>query len=206
MQLSTRRAAASILMRQTAGADVGFCTIRMEGTFVPTLAAADCSILLIYGFFMLAAGFSLRPAMTRRAETSCRPGARCPAGRAAWPCWARASGSEEVLGMGAAGARYGLASMAFFALGSIPAMLFAGLYLDADFYGSNSTASIRGKSQSDRSAIDSGVSRPALRPENSRAECIHLCRDVRYSAPASRSTPWRASLWRSTSSIGLPAR
>ncbi len=44
-------------------------------------------------------------------------------------------GSLEVLGMGAAGAKYGLASMGFFALGSIPAMLFAALVLMPVFYG-----------------------------------------------------------------------
>ncbi len=49
-------------------------------------------------------------------------------------------GSQEVLGMGAAGARYGLASVGFFALGSIPAMLFAGLYLMPVYYGAKSGA------------------------------------------------------------------
>ena len=40
--------------------------------------------------------------------------------------------------MGAAGARYGLASVGLFALGSIPAMLFAGLFLMPIYYGANS--------------------------------------------------------------------
>jgi SSS family solute:Na+ symporter len=42
----------------------------------------------------------------------------------------------ELLGMGAAGARYGLASAAYFGLGAIAAMLFAGLYLMPVYYGS----------------------------------------------------------------------
>ncbi len=111
----------------------------MEGTSVPILAATDSLILLIYAFFVLAAGFSLRPAMTGSREFM-------QAGRAipAWLCGmamlGASLGSEEVLGMGAAGARYGLVSVGFFALGSIPAMLFAGLYLIPVFYGSNSTA------------------------------------------------------------------
>ena len=58
----------------------------------------------------------------------------------AWLCglaFAGASlGSMELLGMGAAGARYGLASAAYFGLGAIAAMLFAGLYLMPVYYGS----------------------------------------------------------------------
>ena len=49
--------------------------------------------------------------------------------------------------MGAAGARYGLASVGFFALGSVPAMLFAGLYLIPVFYGSNSDTASSSSSQ-----------------------------------------------------------
>ena len=58
----------------------------------------------------------------------------------AWLCglaFAGASlGSVELLGMGAAGARYGLESSAFYGLGAIAAMLFAGLYLMPMYYGS----------------------------------------------------------------------
>ncbi len=106
---------------------------------MPNLAATDSLILLIYGFFILTAGFSLKPAMTSSRQFM-------QAGRAmpGWLCGlamlGASLGSQEVLGMGAAGARYGLASVGFFALGSIPAMLFAGLYLMPVFYGSNSGA------------------------------------------------------------------
>ena len=102
---------------------------------MPNLAAADSLIHLIYGFLMLTAGFSLKPAMTSSLQFM-------QAGRAmpGWLCGlamlGASMGSLELLGMGAAGAQYGLASVAFFALGSIPAMLFAGLYLMPVFYGS----------------------------------------------------------------------
>ena len=98
---------------------------------MPNLAASDWLILLIYFFFVLAAGFSLKPFMTGSKEY-------LQAGRAlpAWLCGmamlGAGLGSQELLGMGAAGARYGLASVGLFALGSIPAMLFAGLLFDAD--------------------------------------------------------------------------
>jgi solute:Na+ symporter, SSS family len=58
-------------------------------------------------------------------------------------------GSQEVLGMGAAGARYGTASVGLFALGSIPGMLFAGLYMMPILYGSKPAAA-----KTNRKAID----------------------------------------------------
>ncbi len=103
----------------------------------PNLAATDSLILLICGFFMLAAGFSLKASMTGSSEFM-------QAGRAmpGWVCGVAmlgaSLGSPELLGMGAAGARYGMASLGWFALGSIPAMLFAGLYLLPVFYGAHS--------------------------------------------------------------------
>lgn len=104
---------------------------------MPNLAAADSIILLIYGFFMLTAGFSLRPAI--KASTDFMQAGRAMPG---WLCGlamlGASLGSQEVLGMGAAGARYGLASVGLFALGSIPAMLFAGLYLMPVLCGSKS--------------------------------------------------------------------
>ncbi len=100
------------------------------------LPPADWLILLIYFFFVLAAGFSLKPFMTGSKEY-------LQAGRAlpGWLCGmamlGAGLGSQELLGMGAAGARYGLVSVGLFALGSIPAMLFAGLFLMPIYYGAN---------------------------------------------------------------------
>ena len=116
----------------------------MEGTIVPNLAAADSLILLIYAFFMLAAGFSLKPAMTGSREFM-QAGRTLPGWLCGMAMLGAGLGSQEVLGMGAAGARYGLVSVGFFALGSIPAMLFAGLYLMPVFYGSNSPAASSSK-------------------------------------------------------------
>ena len=109
----------------------------MPNLAVPNLAAADSLILLIYAFFMLAAGFSLKPAITRSRQFM-QAGRSLPGWLCGMAMLGAGLGSQEVLGMGAAGARYGPASVGFFALGSIPAMLFAGLYLMPIFYGSNS--------------------------------------------------------------------
>ncbi len=108
----------------------------MHNLAVPNLAAADSLILLIYAFFVLAAGFSLKPAMTGSREFM-QAGRSLPGWLCGMAMLGAGLGSPEVLGMGAAGARYGLTSVGFFALGSIPAMLFAGLYLMPVFYRSN---------------------------------------------------------------------
>lgn len=111
---------------------------------MPNLAATDSLILLIYAFFMLAAGFSLKPATTGSREFM-QAGRALPGWLCAMAMLGAGLGSQEVLGIGAAEARYGLASVGFFALGSIPAMLFAGLYLMPVFYGSNSAAASSAK-------------------------------------------------------------
>ena len=111
----------------------------MQNLAAPSLAAPDSLILLIYGFFMLTAGFSLKPAMTSSRQFM-QAGRVMPGWLCGLAMLGASLGSQELLGMGAAGARYGMVSVAFFALGSIPAMLFAGLYLMPVFYGSNSLA------------------------------------------------------------------
>jgi len=104
---------------------------------VQSLSAADWLILLIYCFFALTAGFSLRPVMTASRQY-------LQAGRAlpGWLCGMAMAGaslsSPVLLGMGAAGAKYGVASVGLFAIGSIPALLFTGLYLVPVYYGSDS--------------------------------------------------------------------
>ncbi len=111
----------------------------MPNLATPNLAAPDSLILLIYAFFMLAAGFSLKPSMTG-SKNFMQAGRALPGWLCGMAMLGAGLGSQEVLGMGAAGTRYGLVSVEFFALGSIPAMLFAGLYLMPVFYGSNSAA------------------------------------------------------------------
>lgn len=104
---------------------------------MPILASADWLILLIYCFFVLSAGMSLAPAMTGSKEYL-QAGRKLPGWLCGLALLSASMGSLEVLGMGAAGAQYGLASMGLFALGSIPAMLFAALVLVPVFYGAAS--------------------------------------------------------------------
>ncbi|MGD0345409.1 MAG: Na+/galactose cotransporter [Terracidiphilus sp.] len=104
---------------------------------MPILASSDWLILLIYCFFVLSAGLSLAPAVTGSREYL-QAGRKLPGWLCGLAMIGASMGSLEVLGMGAAGAKYGLTSMGFFALGSIPAMLFAGVVLMPVFYGAAS--------------------------------------------------------------------
>ena len=104
---------------------------------MPILASPDWLILLIYCFFVLSAGLSLAPSVTSSRDYL-QAGRRLPGWLCGLALLGASMGSLEVLGMGSAGAKYGLASMGLFALGSIPAMLFAALVLMPVFYGATS--------------------------------------------------------------------
>src|SRR5207253_4314050 len=45
-------------------------------------------------------------------------------------------GAQEVIGMGASGAKYGIATSHFYWIGAVPAMLFVGLFMMPFYYGS----------------------------------------------------------------------
>ena len=88
-----------------------------------TLAGVDWAILGLYLTFVLGVGFALR----RRVNTSTdffhraarsRPGSRGLAFLSA------NLGAQEVIGMGASGAKYGIATAHFYWIGAIPAMVF----------------------------------------------------------------------------------
>ena len=99
------------------------------------LTSTDCLITLVYFAVVLGIGYVL----IGRVKTSKEffaAGRELPA----WVCglaFASASlGAQEVMGLGAAGARYGLAAASWFSLGAVPAMLFAGLFMMPLYYGS----------------------------------------------------------------------
>jgi SSS family solute:Na+ symporter len=102
---------------------------------VPNLTAVDGLILLVYCIFVLGIGLALRPNM-QTSKDFFQAGRTLPAWICALALAAASLGAPEVLGMGAAGALYGLKSAFFFAVGAIPAMLFAGLFMMPLYYGS----------------------------------------------------------------------
>src|SRR5437899_11060781 len=94
-------------------------------------------ILAVYVAFVLGTGAALR----RRTKTSTD---FFLAGRAlpAWVCGlafiSANLGAQEVIGMAASGAKYGIATSHFYWVGAIPAMVFLGVFMIPFYYGSRS--------------------------------------------------------------------
>ena len=99
------------------------------------LTAIDWIIMLVYFIFVLGIGFLLK----RKVKTSTD---FFLAGRAipAWVCGlafiSANLGAQEVIGMAASGAKYGIATSHFYWIGAIPAMVFVGIFMMPFYYGS----------------------------------------------------------------------
>jgi SSS family solute:Na+ symporter len=100
-----------------------------------TLTWLDWLLMLIYFGFVLGIGFALR----RKTTTSA---AFFQAGRAipAWVCGlafiSANLGAQEIIGMGASGAKYGISTSHFYWIGAIPAMVFLAVFMMPFYYGS----------------------------------------------------------------------
>jgi len=99
------------------------------------LTTVDWLALTVYVCFVLGTGAALR----RRTRTSTD---FFLAGRAlpAWVCGlafiSANLGAQEVIGMAASGAKYGIATSHFYWIGAIPAMAFVGVFMMPFYYGS----------------------------------------------------------------------
>ncbi|MDR3750552.1 MAG: Na+/galactose cotransporter, partial [Terracidiphilus sp.] len=102
---------------------------------MPNLTHVDWLIVLLYCFFVLGIGYALRLYM-KTGKDFFQAGRALPA----WLCGLAFIGvslsGPEVIGMGAAGAQFGLHSARFYAIGAIPAMVFVGLFMMPLYYGS----------------------------------------------------------------------
>ena len=100
-----------------------------------TLAWIDYLIMLIYLAFVLGIGFALKRFM-KTSEDFFLSGRSIPA----WVCGlafiSANLGAQEVIGMAASGAKYGIATSHFYWVGAIPAMVFVGLFMMPFYYGS----------------------------------------------------------------------
>src|SRR6478609_2557761 len=91
--------------------------------------------MVVYFIFVLGIGFLLK----RKVKTSTD---FFLAGRAipAWVCGlafiSANLGAQEVIGMAASGAKYGIATSHFYWIGAIPAMVFVGIFMMPFYYGS----------------------------------------------------------------------
>ncbi len=99
------------------------------------LTAVDWLLMAVYFAFVLGIGVVLKRYVKTSADFFL-------AGRSlpAWICglaYLSANlGAQEVIGMGASGAKYGLATSHFYWIGAIPAMVFVGVFMMPFYYGS----------------------------------------------------------------------
>jgi SSS family solute:Na+ symporter len=99
------------------------------------LTAIDWLIMAVYLVFVLGIGFWLRRSI-RTSTDFFLSGRSIPA----WVCGlafiSANLGAQEVIGMGASGAEYGIMTSHFYWIGAIPAMVFVGIFMMPFYYGS----------------------------------------------------------------------
>ncbi|GAC1514229.1 MAG: sodium:solute symporter family protein [Gemmatimonadaceae bacterium] len=107
----------------------------MIATQAVHLAPMDYAVMLVYFVAVLGVGWALR--RQTRTSTDFFQSAR------ALPAWVTGLafisanlGAQEVIGMGASGAKYGIATSHFYWVGAVPAMLFVGVFMMPFYYGS----------------------------------------------------------------------
>src|ERR1700731_2648541 len=99
------------------------------------LRAIDWTIMVVYFAFVLGIGAVLK----RYVKTSTDfllAGRSIPAWVAGLAFLSANLGAQEVIGMGASGAKYGIATSHFYWIGAIPAMVFVGVFMMPFYYGS----------------------------------------------------------------------
>ncbi len=99
------------------------------------LAWIDYTVMLIYFAFVLGIGFALKRYMKTSTDFFLS-GRSIPAWVAGLAFLSANLGAQEVIGMGASGAKYGIATSHFYWIGAIPAMVFVGLFMMPFYYGS----------------------------------------------------------------------
>ena len=99
------------------------------------LAWIDYAIMLIYFVFVLGIGYGLRRFMKTSTDFFLS-GRSIPAWITGLAFISANLGAQEVIGMGASGAKYGILTAHFYWVGAIPAMVFVGLFMMPFYYGS----------------------------------------------------------------------
>jgi SSS family solute:Na+ symporter len=99
------------------------------------LSVVDWAVMALYLVFVLAVGF-LAARRTKSGADFFLAGRSLPA----WVCGlafiSANLGAQEVIGMGASGAKYGWSTAHFYWIGAIPAMVFVGVFMMPFYYGS----------------------------------------------------------------------
>ena len=100
-----------------------------------TLAFVDYAILALYFGFVLGIGWVLKKKVST-SEDFLTSGRSVPVWITSLAFVAANLGAQEVIGMCASGAKYGIMTAHFYWVGAIPAMLFVGVFMMPFYYGS----------------------------------------------------------------------
>ena len=100
-----------------------------------SLTSLDWIMMAVYSVFVVGIGVALKRYM-KTSKDFFLAGRSIPA----WVCGlafiSANLGAQEVIGMGASGAKYGIATSHFYWIGAIPAMVFVGIFMMPFYYGS----------------------------------------------------------------------
>src|SRR5258706_10627911 len=99
------------------------------------LGFVDYLILAIYFSFVLGIGWALKRYMKTSTDFFLS-GRSIPAWITGLAFLSANLGAQEVIGMGASGAKYGIMTSHFYWVGAMPAMVFVGLFMMPFYYGS----------------------------------------------------------------------
>jgi SSS family solute:Na+ symporter len=99
------------------------------------LGTIDWVIMGVYFVIVLGVGYTLRRYMKTSADYFLS-GRSIPAWVAGLAFLSANLGAQEVIGMAASGAKYGMATSHFYWVGAIPAMVFLGIFMIPFYYGS----------------------------------------------------------------------
>jgi SSS family solute:Na+ symporter len=99
------------------------------------LGVIDYAILIVYFAFVLGIGWVLRRYM-KSSEDFFQSGRSMPTWIAGLAFLSANLGAQEVIGMAASGAKYGIMTSHFYWVGAIPAMVFVGIFMMPFYYGS----------------------------------------------------------------------
>jgi SSS family solute:Na+ symporter len=102
---------------------------------VAQLAPIDYVVMAAYFAAVLGVGWGLRR-LTRTSTDFFLSGRSLPPWITGLAFISANLGAQEVIGMGASGAKYGIATSHFYWVGAIPAMVFVGLFMMPFYYGS----------------------------------------------------------------------
>ena len=95
----------------------------------------DYTIIIIYFVFVLGIGWALKKYM-KNAAAFLEAGRSLPAWVTGLAFISANLGALEVIGMAASGAKYGMATVHFYWIGAIPAMIFLAIFMMPFYYGS----------------------------------------------------------------------